>query len=167
MCPLITDWISAISSAISAFISILVLCVAWFQIKQVKVQLKSLAESQKNSTLMTVLELESEMNKRKENLDHCNFELRQYGIDVNSNNRELNNDSIDLFQDRIKVARENYLNSLDRLSYCIIHNYLSDRDWKTEYRDVLFDAVDNFSDCYGVSSRFWNTKKLYEKWKNE
>ncbi|GEP52782.1 hypothetical protein FNO01nite_34540 [Flavobacterium noncentrifugens] len=167
MCPLVTDWISAISSAVSAFISILVLCVAWFQIKQVKVQLKSLAESQKNSTLMTVLELESEMNKRKENLDHYNFELRQYGIDVNSNNRELNNDSIDLFQDRIKVARENYLNSLDRLSYCIIHNYLSDRDWKTEYRDVLFDAVDNFSDCYGVSSRFWNTKKLYEKWKNE
>lgn len=167
MCALITDWISAISSAVSAFISILILWVAWYQIKQVKVQLKSVVESQKNSTLMTVLELESEMNKRKENFDECNFELRQYGIDINSNNRELNNDYIELFQDRIKVARENYLNALDRLSYCIIHNYLSDRDWKTEYRDILFDAVGNFSECYGVSSRFWNTKKLYEKWKNE
>ncbi|AWK05588.1 hypothetical protein HYN56_15630 [Flavobacterium crocinum] len=165
--PSITDWISAISAMFSAFISGGVLWVAWYQIKQVKLQLKNLAEGQKNSTLMTVLELESEMNRRKENLDRCNFDLRQYGIDINSSEKQLSEDTLELFQDKIKVARENYLNALDRLSYCIIHNYLSDRDWKTEYRDILFDAVDNYSECFGVSSRFWNTKKLYEKWKNE
>ncbi|MEN9909357.1 MAG: hypothetical protein RLZZ540_2506 [Bacteroidota bacterium] len=167
MYPVITDWISAVSSAISAIISIFVLWIAWFQIKQVKVQLKSLAESQKNSTLMTVLELESEMNKRKEYFDQCSFELRHYGIEVDTCNKELNADFLELLGDKIKVARENYLNALDRLSYCIIHKYLSDRDWKTEYRDVIFGAVDSYSECFGVSSRFWNTKKLYEKWKNE
>lgn len=167
ICPSITDWISAIAAAFSAFLSLCVLFVAWYQIKQVKIQLKSLAESQKNSTLMTVLELESEMNKRKEYFDQCNFELRQYGIDVNLKEKKLNSDTVELLNDKIKVSRENYLNSLDRLSYCIIHKYLSDRDWKTEYRDVLFDAVDNFSECFGISSRFWNIKKLYEKWKNE
>ncbi|MBD3581559.1 hypothetical protein [Flavobacterium selenitireducens] len=167
MCPSITDWISSISAGVSALMSICILWVAWYQIKQVKVQLRSLAEGQKNSTLMTVLELESEMNKRKENLDQSNFDFRQYGIDVNSNGRELDDSSIELFRDRINVSRENYLNALDRLSYCIIHNYLSDRDWKTEYRDIIFDAVDNFSECYGVSSRFRNTIKLYDKWKSE
>lgn len=167
MCPSITDWISAISAAFSTIISIFILWIAWFQIKQVKIQLKSLAESQKNSTLMTVLELESEMNKRKEYFDLCNYELRQYSIDLNLSNEEPNRDLLDLIQDKIKVSRENYLNSLDRLSYCIIHKYLSDRDWKTEYRDVIFQAVDNYPECFGVSSRFWNTKKIYEKWKNE
>lgn len=167
MDPLITDWISALATVFSAIISLFILLIAYYQIKQVKVQLKSLADSQKNSTLMTVLELESEMNRRKENLDGCNFDLRQYAIDIASLDKILNKDSLELFEDRIKVSKENYLNALDRLSYCIIHNYLSDRDWKTEYRDVLFGAVDNYSDCFGVSSRFWNIKKLYEKWKNE
>ena len=167
ICPSITDWISAVSAVFSTLISACVLWVAWYQIKQVKLQLKNLAEGQKNSTLMTVLELESEMNKRKENLDSCNFDLRQYGIDINSSEKELNEDTLELFKDKIKVALENYLNALDRLSYCVIHNYLSDRDWKTEYRDILFDAVDNYTECFGVSSRFWNTKRLYEKWKSE
>ena len=162
--PLITDWISAYSAALSAFISLCILFVAWFQIKQVKVQLKSLAESQRNSTLMTVLELESELNKRKEYFDQCSFEARQYAIDK-SESPDIN--SIELLKDKIKVSRENYLNALDRLSYCILHKYLLDRDWKTEYRDVIFDVVDNYSDCFGVSSRFWSIKKIYEKWKNE
>ncbi|MCD0475064.1 hypothetical protein LPB87_11735 [Flavobacterium sp. EDS] len=167
MCPSITDWISAFSSVLSVIISLGVLLVAWYQIKQVKIQLQSLAESQKNSTLMTVLELESELNKRKEYFDQCNFELRAYDIQINSSEVELNEDVLGLFADKIKIARENYLNALDRFSYCIIHKYILDRDWRTEYRDVIFEAVDNYSECFGVSSRFRNTKQLYEKWKSE
>lgn len=167
MCPSITDWISAISSVLSVLISFGFLFVAWYQIKQVKIQLQSLAESQKNSTLMTVLELESELNKRKEYFDQCNFELRAYDIEINSSKNELNQDVLELLSDKIKIARENYLNALDRLSYCIIHKYILDRDWKTEYRDVIFDAIDNYSECFGVSSRFRNTKQLYKKWKSE
>lgn len=162
-----TDWISAISSTLTTIISGGVLWVAYYQIKQVKKQLKGLSDNQKNSTLMTVLELESELNKRKENFDKVNFELREYNLEIDESKKTLNKDLLEIFKDKIDVAKENYLNSLDRLSYCILHEYLSDRDWRTEYRDTIFEAVDNYKDCFGVSSRYRNTIKIYDKWKSE
>ncbi len=162
-----TDWISAISSALTTIISGGVLWVAYFQIKQVKKQLKGLSENQKNSSLMTVLESESELNKRKESFDKVNFELREYNFEIANSKKKLNKDLLEIFSDKIEVAKENYLNSLDRLSYCIIHNYLSDRDWRTEYRDTIFDAVDSYNEKFGVSTRYRNTVKIYDKWKNE
>lgn len=162
-----TDWISAISSALTTILSAGVLWVAYYQIKQVKKQLIRLSENQKNSTLMAVLELESELNKRKENFDKENFELREYNLEIENSKKKLNKELLEIFRDKIDVAKENYLNSLDRLSYCILHDYLSDRDWRTEYRDTIFDAVDNYQENYGVSSRYRNTIKIYDKWKSE
>ena len=162
-----TDWISAISSALTMLISGGVLWVAYYQIKQVKKQLKGLSENQKNSTLMTVLELESELNKRKENFDKANFELREYNLELENSKKKLSKELIEIYRDKIDVSKENYLNSLDRLSYCILHDYLSDRDWRTEYRDTIFDAVDSYNENFGVSSRYRNTIKIYDKWKSE
>lgn len=162
-----TDWISAISSALTTILSAGVLWVAYYQIKQVKKQLKGLSENQKNSTLMTVLELESELNKRKENFDKVNFELREYNLEIENSKKKLSKELLEIYKDKIDVAKENYLNSLDRLSYCILHDYLSDRDWRTEYRDTIFEAVDNYKENYDVSSRYRNTIKIYDKWKSE
>ncbi|WP_339686637.1 hypothetical protein [uncultured Nonlabens sp.] len=162
-----TDWISAISSALTTILSAGVLWVAYYQIKQVKKQLKGLSENQKNSTLMTVLELESELNKRKENFDKVNFELREYNLEIENSKNKLSKELLEIYKDKIDVAKENYLNSLDRLSYCILHDYLSDRDWRTEYRDTIFEAVDNYKENYNVSSRYRNTIKIYDKWKSE
>ncbi len=162
-----TDWISAISSVLTTIISGGVLWVAYYQIKQVKVQLKGLADNQKNSTLMAVLELESELNKRKESFDKANFELREYNLALESSKKKLNKDLLEIYSDKIEVSKENYLNSLDRLSYCILHDYLSDRDWRTEYRDTIFEAVDNYKEKYDISSRYRNTIDIYNKWKSE
>jgi hypothetical protein len=161
----ITDWIVAISGIFSVLISFGILLVAYYQIRQVKIQLKKLSENQKNNNLMTVLELESEMNKRKENYDKANFEFREKNVEFEKENVEWNSDLIDIYNEKIGVAKENYFNSLDRLSYCILHNYLSDKDWRTEYRDTIFDAVDNNENCFGVSSRYRNIIKIYDKWK--
>ncbi|MCL3782518.1 hypothetical protein EMN47_19210 [Prolixibacteraceae bacterium JC049] len=155
--------IIAISTAINTFTALGILLVAYFQLKKVKEQLKNLSDNQRNSTLMTVLEMESEMFKRKEALDKISFEIREIGI----SDKEISSDTLELFNDKNNVAIENYLNSLDRFCYCIINKYISDRDWKTEYRDVIFDAVDNYEDNYGTSSRFRNTKRLFDRWKDE
>ena len=162
-----TNWISAISSALTTIISGGVLWVAYYQIKQVKIQLKGLAENQKNSTLMTVLELESELNKRKESFDKANFELREYNLELENSKKKLNKDLLEIYVDKIEVSKENYLNSLDRLSYCILHDYLSDRDWRTEYRDTIFEAVDSYKEKYDISSRYRNTIDIYNKWKSK
>jgi len=162
----ITDWISAISSAFTTLLSIGVLLVAYFQIKQVKIQLKGLADNQKNNTIMTVLELESELNKRKESFDKTNFDIRHYASDIGSK-KKPDKQKLEILNDKKEVAKENYLNPLDRLSFCIVHNYISDRDWRTEYRDVIFEVVDNYKESFDVTSRFRSVKTLYERWKSE
>ena len=116
---------------------------------------------------MTVLELESELNKRKESFDKANFEIREYDLQIENSEKKLNEDLLKIYHDKIEVSKENYLNSLDRLSYCILHDYLSDRDWRTEYRDTIFDVVDTYDEKFGVSTRYRNTIKIYDKWKNE
>lgn len=160
-----TDWILAVSGVFSVLISLGILLVAYFQIQQVKIQLKKLSENQKNNNLMTVLELESEMNKRKENFDKANFEFREKNIEFEKSDLKWSRDLINIYNEKIEVAKENYLNSLDRLSYCILHNYLSDKDWRTEYRDTIFDAVDKNENSFGLSSRYRNIIKIYDKWK--
>jgi hypothetical protein len=151
------------STALNTLITGGILLVAYVQLRKVKEQLKNLSDNQRNNTLMTVLEMESEMFKRKEALDKVSFEIRELGI----SNTQMIPEMVELLKDKHDIAIENYLNSLDRFCFCIIQKYLADRDWRTEYRDVVFDAVDNYENKFGVSSRFRNTKKLFDKWKNE
>ena len=61
---------------------------------------------------MTVLELESELNKRKENFDKVNFELREYNLEIEDSKKKLNKELLEIFRDKIDVAKENLNNSL-------------------------------------------------------
>ncbi len=167
MGPNITDWLTVGISFLSFLIAFIALCFAYKQIRQVNSQLLNLNDTFRNSTLMTVLELENELIRRKVTWDSTSFELRQYSIDIDMKKLKLNEDVVELINDKEKTALENYLNALDRFCYCIIHNYISDRDWKTEYRDVVFEIVDNRPEKFGVNSRFRNTVKIYKKWKEE
>ncbi len=162
----VTDWISAVCAICSILIAFFAVVIAIKQLKQVNLQLKNLNDSFRNSTLMTVLELENELIRRKVSWDTESFGLRAYGIEVNSQTTEVNQEHLELLIDKENVALENYLNSLDRLAYCIIHEYIADRDWRTEYRDVLFQVVDKKKEQFGVNSSFRNIIKLYNRWKD-
>jgi len=94
-----TDWIVAVSDIFSVLISLGILLVAYYQIKQVKIQLRKLSENQKNNNLMTVLELESEMNKRKENFDKANFEFREKNVEFQKSNLEWSRDLIEIYNE--------------------------------------------------------------------
>lgn len=165
--PNITDWLTVGISFLSFLIASIALFFAYKQIRQVNSQLLNLNDTFRNSILMTVLELENELIRRKVTWDSTNFELRQYSIDIEMKKVKINVDVLELINDKEKTALENYLNALDRFCYCIIHNYISDRDWKTEYRDVVFEIVDNRPEKFGVNSRFRNTIKIFKKWKDE
>jgi len=160
------DWINAICSIISLLIAIGALYFAFSQIKQMSSQLKNMNDTFRNSTLMTVLELENELIRRKVSWDDASFELREYHIGLEKKEKP-NKNVVELLQDKYGTSFENYLNALDRFCYCVLHNYISDRDWKTEYRDVVFDIVRNNPEEFKVNTRFRNTIKIYEKWKDE
>lgn len=165
--PNITDWLNVGISILSLLIASIALCFAYKQIRQVNSQLVNLNDTFRNSTLMTVLELENELIRRKVTWDSASFELRQYSIDINTKKEKLNKETLELIRDKDETSFENYLNALDRFCYCIIHNYISDRDWKIEYREVVFEVVKNRPEKFGVESRFRNTIKIYNKWIEE
>lgn len=120
--PSITDWISAFCSSASLLISIGALYFAYNQIKQMNGQLRNMNDTFRNSTLMTVLELENELIRRKVSWDEASFQLREYGINLAKLNENPNEEYLDLLQDKHNTALENYLNSLDRFCYCVLHN---------------------------------------------
>ncbi len=160
------DWINATCSIISLLVAIGALYFAFSQIKQMNSQLKNMNNTFKNSTLMTVLELENELIRRKVNWDDANFQIREYQISLEKKEKP-NKEIIELLQDKLGTSFENYLNALDRFCYCVLHNYISDRDWKTEYREVVFDIVNNNPEEFNVNTRFRNTIKTFQKWKDE
>lgn len=153
----ITDWIVAVCAVVTVVIGVLTLY-------QLYIQLKNLNNSLRNSTLSTLIDLENEIIRRKEILDVVNNEITKYNNELGEN--MPNEHTLALLMTREKSALENYLNSIDRLSYCILNEYFLDKDWRGEYRDVIFDIIDKKQEQFGPNTKYRNIKKLYNNWKD-
>ncbi|MEE9658727.1 hypothetical protein [Enterobacter cloacae complex sp. CARB60] len=115
--------------------------------------------------LKVVLDIETEMNARKLEFDKTSKEIRLLNItsDVNENNID---EKIEILENYFETTKENYLNSLDRLCYCIDKKYLVDKDWRSEYRNMLNETIDTFPADFGVNSSYRNIKKINEIWQS-
>ncbi|MCL1947875.1 MAG: hypothetical protein FWF51_12115 [Chitinivibrionia bacterium] len=114
-------------------------------------QLPKITKQLTQGQLMTVLEIESQMNERKQELSKMSkikMESKEEGKDVLP--------SLYLY---IDATVENYLNSIDRLCFCIDKKYLDGKDWKTEYRDMIFNTVETHKEKYDITSPYINTIK--------
>lgn len=131
------------------------LLVAWRQLSGVRGELRM-------NSLMAVLELEAEMNSRKEKADSVAFKIRLLAAE-----NRLTDDMKDILTDEHKCALENWFNSVDRLAYCIIKEYLDDRDWRSEYRDYIQNIVRDNEKFFGPGSRYNNIIDINNKWKRE
>jgi len=45
---------------------------------------------------------------------------------------------------KLKAATENWINSVDRLCFCIKNGYLMEKEWKSEYKDFINNVVETF-----------------------
>jgi len=61
-------------------------------------------------------------------------------------------------------AQENYLNSLDRLCFCVLRNKFSEDELRADYRDVVKRAIEDFPGQFTAASPFRNILKLHNKW---
>lgn len=127
--PLVTDWIQAITAIVTGVFGLAGAIFAIVQVYQIKNQLSS-------ATLTNVLTLEAEMNSRKAKLDDINNEIEKANLEG-----KLDKNAKEVFKRYQNSAIENWLNSVDRLCFCIKSNYLKEKDWKMEYRDYIIDIV--------------------------
>lgn len=118
------------------------------------IQLKILI---RNNSLKTILDLEAELHQHKSKIDEVSSKMRIAEVSNQSNLLEIHSDDLE-------AAIENYFNILDRLCYCILKDYLLDRDWKSEYNDLLKDTVRSNESKFGPGTYFKNIIGLYKKW---
>jgi hypothetical protein len=125
-------------------------------------QLSSLVETLRMGSLMAVLQMESEMNIRKQRVDEINGRIMEEGIRSPPNAAllaELNGQH--------GAAIENWLNSADRLAFCIIKGYVPAKDWKAEYRTYLNQLVVGMPQRFNAGTRFRNIVDLDNQWQRE
>jgi|ERR1035438_5117190 hypothetical protein len=146
----ITAW-ATVAAAVAAFLGVIV---AWVQLHGIK---KGLGMS----SLMAVLEIETQMNERKVRLDDCSAHVKQGRVD------NLPKESMVILAGSFECALENYLNAMDRLCYCVLHGFLEDKDWRAEYRNYINNAVKEFPNKFDAASPYRNIKSLNDKWQAE
>ncbi len=145
------NWIVAIGTAILAF-------VAWRQLNKLNRTLKI-------NSLMAVLELESEMFRKKEKYEETvsSYKMMEMGLNIGDSVY------ISVKKEDIKSALENYLYSLNRLCYCIKNKpILEDKDWKLEFHELISAVVDENKECFDVSlPKYPNIIYINKKWNSE
>lgn len=153
--------IAWIGSGLSGLAGLLGLSIASFQ-------LSSLRKSISNSNLMAVFNIEFELNRRKERL----AAVRQKGLELIAGRDatqipEAEMRLVESHDAYRKEAYEDYLNAFDRLSFFILNGKLDESDFRLEFRDMLFDTMeDDPEGMFGPTTRYRNMKKLYDRWKD-
>ena len=160
---------SYLGAVISGIVSLIGIPIALFQLSGLNKSLKSATESAKHSNLMSMFNIEFELNRRKERIAN----IRQQVLDKISGRDEGEIDekeneyigSLDGFR---KEAYEDYLNVFDRLSFFILNGRFDEEDFRLEYREMLFDTIENDTDeMFTRGTRYRNMMKLYESWKDK
>lgn len=129
---------------------LIALFVAIFQIPQIKKQLK-------NDIMTKVLALESEICNKKEAMDNIKAEMKALLEDKKST---------EICEMKLKAATENWINSVDRLCFCIKKGYLIEKEWKSEYEDFVNNIVKVFKNDTRLIDliNYKNINELYCKW---
>jgi hypothetical protein len=150
-----TNWITyanLIAASVSALATLGLAFIGYIQLQKIA----------KSGVLDTVLKLESELSARKQKLSAIAAQ-----ISFESSKSDPNHNKINILIPYIDTALENYLNALDRLSFCILNQYIPDREWKTEYKKIIISAVTQNEPKFSIDTSYNNIAKLYKKWAND
>lgn len=140
-----------------------VVMVAWLQLNNLNKGLKA-------NNLLTIFEIEFELNRRKERLAEIRNEIEIYLQELKNkqNTTEEEKALVKVKDGHRKEAYENYLNVFDRLCGHILNGKLDENDFRLEYREMLFDTIENDKErMFETGSKFRNMVKLFHKWKDK
>jgi hypothetical protein len=155
------EW-SYIGSIVTGIVALAAVIIAWFQLSNLNKTLIS-------NNLMTIFEIEFELNRRKERLS----EIRKNNLDILQNfateaPTKTEKEYLKQLDGHRKEAYENYLNVFDRLCYFVLKKKLDEEDFRLEYRDMLFQTIeDDKEGIFNTGTKARNMKKLYDRWKEK
>ena len=147
--------------------------IAYSQLKKISVQIGIAVKNQRLDSLKVVLEIETQINARKLELDKAAKAVREAAKTVEEaakaageggRQAALDEETLEILEDFMNATRESYLNALDRLCYCIDKGFIEDKDWRGEYRNVLYEVISEYEDDFREASPYINIKSVNGKW---
>lgn len=151
------SWVEFIPNWIAALAATSGVIVAFVQLSSIKNQLEIAVKNQKSDSLKIVLEIETQMNSRKLEWDKASKQVRE---------ADASEQNVEIWDDFFQSVKESYFNSLDRLCYCIEKEYIADKDWRAEYRNLLHDTIVANPDDFNAASSYKNMIALNTKWQS-
>jgi len=145
--------------SISAVIALLMLWIAIRQLSKVASQIEVAAKANSLSQLSALLNLEQQIADRR-------LELSKAGIAI-AQVRGSPGEEFDSAKLRFNEAKEMYLNSLERLCFCVLRDLFHDDDIRLEYRDVIRAALTDFASDFGDASPYRNIRKVHNRWADQ
>ncbi len=110
-------------------------------------------QNQKMDILKVVLEIETQLIQRS-------IKMNKAGMEYLGNSDSKNKEAYFL------AMKENYLNALDRLCFCIRKGYIPEKEWEREYRNIINNTVgkEEFKKDFGpITSPYKNIIKLNDR----
>ena len=111
--------------------------------------LRKIEQQLENAKWNVLLPFEQDMNTR-----------RQYFSDMAQ--KLITNP--ETYEARYQEAKENYLNSVERLASAILNGQFPEVEMKISYREYIISTIREYPDKFGAGTRYPRILKLYEKW---
>lgn len=106
-------WVGSIAGCVVAVTAVVALLLAWRQ-------LTNLGSTLRIGRLNTILDIETQMNSRKERVDEQVEKIQRSG--------GLTDEQKKVEQDALDVRLENWFNAVDRLAFCILKDFVPEKD---------------------------------------
>lgn len=151
----IHECIRSVSSVVIAVTGVGAVAVATYQLRRLNSTLRL-------NGLLGIVQLETEINKRRTRLVDVAQDIVLEGKKPKT---QQDKRLLESLNERFKVDTEAYLNAVDRLAFCILNDYFPEREWRVEYRDFIATDVADHEEYFGPSTRYDNILKLHQKWK--
>ena len=121
-------------------------------------QLKQLNVSLKLNSLAIFLQIENEMNSRKVKMLECARALNE------AKSKATKDKLADQLTEELKAYLCLYLNSVDRLAFCIRRKYIPESEAFDDYRDYFTEVISSYPEYFGADTKHRNVKYLYDHW---
>jgi len=150
-----TQLAAAVLQLVTVVVAVVALVFAWRQIG-------GLNDTLKVNRLAAMLQIETELNLRKKEVDAAVFEAMKIG----------KQDSIlmqvNVAATRKKLALENWFNAVDRLACSILNDYIPASHWKADYQQYIANLVNGFPDWFDPkTTEFPHILRLHQRWSQE
>ncbi|MGO8690462.1 MAG: hypothetical protein ACLQLG_12640 [Thermoguttaceae bacterium] len=146
-------WVGAIASSVTASVALAALYVALQQ-------LAKLSHNLELSRLGTLLDIEAEMNTRKERVDEKNDEMRPGVMAATASFRKA----------ELDTRVENWFDAVDRFAFCILAGYVPESALtalEIRYQSYFNGIVVGYPKYFRPDTSYRNILELNRKWQGQ